>query len=315
MSLHCTITRAGFLGLGLAVTLGLGTPAAHAGYTISASYNLGTASAAGATAVGANSCGSAGADALLFTGSGANSIGIHTYGCEFDNGFGGSYYSFGSRSSGENTYFVNGSMALNTTLATNSIDFFVNPGQIGAFGSNAFGAGEFQRSSLSVKLTIDGNIIIDDSWYAEVGTGGALTTNHTSTGSQGLGYNLTTGAGYASYQLFGGSLFVDNLGAGSHVIDYLISSEASGNISSTTVCRAPYTSGGIEATIAIIEGGGGEPGGQGNDYAAYCGAGSQSGDPFPSLSRALPEPGSAALFGVALLGLIGGSRRRVQVRS
>ena len=65
-----TAMKARIFGLGVAATLGAFAPSAQAGFTITASYNLGTSTAVGATDVPPGPCGSttAGADALLFTG-------------------------------------------------------------------------------------------------------------------------------------------------------------------------------------------------------------------------------------------------------
>lgn len=159
------------------------------------SYNLGSDSSAGATASPSSACGSGGQDALVFTGSGANNIGIHSYSC----GLG--FFQFGSRSSGENTYDVDGTASVigSLTTAGGGFGFFISPGQVGAFGSTAFGACEYQESMLSIKLLIDGVVLLDDAFNTKVDTGGAQTFSHTSTGTLGgVSDTFSSGVGFVS---------------------------------------------------------------------------------------------------------------------
>lgn len=284
-------------------------------YTGTGAYNLGSSSGPGGTVAASSSCGNiSGQDTLEFTGSGINNIGIHAYSCD------DFLSNFGSRSSGENTFFAGGTASINGSLdvgENGSFDFFVNSGEVGAFGSSAFAAGEFQKASLTIKLIIDGVTYMDEAWSAEVGTGGALTNSHvTGPGSLTVGTAEASGSGYFSYGLAGGFYSI-GLTEGSHDISYVMASEASGNIMTTGVCSAVlYGGGGGQETAAraanaeAVEG----PG-AGDPFTSYCGAGARSGDPFNDpIARAqdvgqLPEPMTAGLALTAMLAAAGARRR------
>ncbi len=295
--------------------------------TGSGAYNLGSASGPGGTAAGQTSCGFvSGQDALSFDGSGASNIGLHAYACDYGNG-NGSGIDFGSRASGENTFYAQGiaSVIGSISVAENEgFSFYVSAGEVGAFGSTAFSASEFQKSSLTIKLTITDargvtTTYFDEAWSAEVGAGGNVVSSH-STGAGSLFVDTveTSGAGYFSYGLAGNSYFID-LAEGTYDISYVMTSTASGNVSTTDVCTAVLYGGGGEGVptaarlAAVAEGpGAGEP------FTSYCGAGARSGDPFNDpIARAqdlppteLPEPMTAGLTLTALLAAAGVRRRR-----
>lgn len=310
-----TDTTKTLASIGLAAVVGTFALQAQAAPAVQAgvgSYNLGTDVPPGATAAPQTSCGSGGQDALVFTGSGGNNIGIHSYSC----GFG--LYEFGSRSSGEGTYYVDGSGSVvgDISVTGGGFSVFVSPGQVGAFGSTSFVAGEYQRSELSIELRIRPagstaafTTLLDEDWFVEVSTGGAVTNAYTSNGTNAVNSSFMSGNGYGSYAVTGQGFFFA-LSDGLYEIDYDISSLARGNITTTTSCRGIIADGGFgEAHAAAQRAAAAEDG----SFAAYCGAGAQSGDPFPSppIARALvvSEPGSLALIGIAgLLGLRG--RRR-----
>lgn len=280
-------------------------------YTATGSYKLGSSSGLGGTALSPTTCGNnAGQDVLGSDGAGVNNIFIHAYACD------DSVSSFGSRSSGENTFY-----ALGTATIAGSIDvaedsgfsFFISAGEVGAFGSTAFGAGEFQKSKLTIKLEIDGVTYLDEAWSAEILAGGASgTSSYSSNGPETVGFTTDIGAGFFSYGILGGSFFIP-LSEGSHDISYVMTSEASGNILTTSACTAflqsPRNQEGFAAAEVPEGPGTGEP------FAAYCGAGARSGDPFGDpIARALPpgelpEPMSAGLALTALLAAAGARRR------
>lgn len=307
-----------FSTLGLVAALGAWLPA-QAALTLSAagSYTLGiNGGAPGGTASPTTSCGSSGQDALVFTGSSANNIGIHSYACDF-NGF----ISFGSRASGEGTYYVDATASVSgeiTASGGSGLSFFVSGGQVGAFGSASFAPGEYQQSSLSILLVIDGVTYLNDAWATEVGTTGATTYNETHGGTLSVGSSgPTIGAGFVSYGINSGSVNID-IADGTYDIAYWMTSMARGNVTGTTGCRGTYYDGGdleIGGEVPMVafrdqigdDVDGGEAG-----FASYCGAGAQSGDPFPPIARALavPEPGSIGLVAVALAALGGMARRR-----
>ncbi|MFN3862312.1 MAG: hypothetical protein ACK4R2_12680 [Roseateles sp.] len=275
------------------------------------SYNLGTPSSAGATAASTTACGaSSGQDALEFTGAGANNIGIHAYACDYG------IIDFGSRSSGEGTFFARGVATVTGSLFTNAFDgfsFFIQSGEVGAFGSTAFTAGEFQKSSLTIKLIIDGTTYLDEAWSAEVGAGGVITSSYVSNGTLSVSNSAQSGAGFFSYGINGGFYSLP-LSEGDHNIFYEMVSEASGNVTSTSVCTAVLYGGGQgEAAAFAAE----VPEGPGHNepFTSYCGAGARSGDPFNDpIARLqvlqLPEPMSAGLTLTALLAAAGVRRRR-----
>lgn len=280
-------------------------------YTGVGSYNLGSSSGPGGTVAAHTRCGNiSGQDTLEFTSSGVNSIGLHAYACD-DN-----LSNFGSRASGENTYFAQGIASVQGSLSfigDGAYQFTINPGEVGAFGSSAFTAGEFQKSSMTIKLVIDGTTYMDEAWSAEVDAGGVVTSSHTSGTSLVVQTTEASGSGYFSYGLAGNTYSID-LAAGDHDISYVMTSEASGNILTTTACSAVlYSSGGLDGVPAenIVA----APGGlvAGDPFTSYCGAGSRSGDPFGDpIARAqpLPEPASAGLALAALLTAAGVRRRQ-----
>jgi len=282
-------------------------------YTGVGSYNLGSASGPGGTPASTTSCGTLfGQDALEFNGSGINNIGIHAYACD------DSVTNFGIRSSGENTYYAQGIASVTgllTVAENDTFSFFINAGEVGAFGNTAFTAGEFQKASLTIKLLIDGVAYVDEAWSAEVGTGGVITTSHlTGPGSLLVGTTEASGAGYFSYGLAGGFYSVD-LAAGDHDISYVMTSIASGNITTTGACTAVIYSGGGQEGVAVrAELAAAEGPVAGDPFTSYCGAGARSGDPFgdpiarPFIGE-LPEPMSAGLALTALLAAAGVRRR------
>jgi hypothetical protein len=307
---------AAFKKIALTAALTALTVPAWAGltYTGTGSYNLGSASGPGGTVAMSSSCGNiSGQDTLEFNGSGVNNIGIHAYSCD------DSLSNFGSRSSGQNTYYAQGVASVTGSLVVGENDgfsFFVNAGEVGAFGSTAFTAGELQKASLTIKLVIDGTTYMDEAWSAEVGTGGAITNSHVSgVDSLLVGTTETSGAGYFSYGLAGGFYSI-NLAAGTHDISYVMASESFGNILTTGACTAVLYGGGQEAAAregnadAVVK----EGPGAGDPFTSYCGAGARSGDPFNDpiatpFDGQLPEPMSASLALTALLAAAGVRRR------
>lgn len=291
------------------------------------SYNLGSPTSAGATPASTTSCGAGGIgqDALDFQGADGNNIGLHAYAC---GGYDNNYVDFGSRASGENTYFVQGIASVIGALTTsegNGFSFYINPGEIGAFGSTLFSGGEFQKAKLTIQLTIDGKKYLDEAWSADV-TDGVVSHQFVSGADAdvalSVGYTENSGAGYFSYGLSGGWYNIA-LTDGDHDISYVMTSEASGWVSSTSVCTAYLQGNGRQAARGdgVEVPAEGPP--TGEAFTSYCGAGARSGDPFPSndpglyfepIARAqvleLPEPMSAGLALVALFAAGSASRRR-----
>lgn len=301
--------------LSAALGLAAASPAwAGLTYTASGAYNLLTSSSVGTTAVTPTSVGS-GQDVLAFESQGDSSIGIHAY--SVDTG----PISFGSRSSGINTYYATSTARVAGTVAatdSNDFSFRLESGQVGAFGSTGFSGGEFQKASLSIKLSIGGTIFFDEAWSAEVTSGGTVTASHVINplAMLAIGYQSTAGTGYFNYGINGADYSI-NLAAlipnaqGDHDIVYEMVSTASGNITNTLACNAALYAGPIAGRgagqVQAFEG----PG-AGDPFLSYCGAGAQSGDPF-SLPIAtpfdgdlpLPEPASLPLVAGALLAAVG----------
>jgi hypothetical protein len=265
-------------------------------YTASGNYNVGTSSSAGSTATLSGPCGNiSGQNAEEFNGAGNDNIGIHAYSCD------DSLSNFGSRASGENTYYAQGiSSIIGTQGGSDSANFafIINPGEVGAFGSTAFAAGEFQKARLSIKLVIDNTVYLDEAWSAEVGAGGAITNSYDSLGLLSVGWTSSGGAGYFSYGITGGAYSIPLLalpGNADHDISYVMTSESSGNITTTNICTAVLA----QAPNA--------------PFSAYCGAGARSGDPdndpIAQAQAQLPEPMTAGLALTALLAAFGVRRR------
>ena len=268
-------------------------------YTGSGSYNIGTSAGPGGTATPTSGCGNiSGQDSGIFIGAGSDNIGIHAYACDDTVG------NAGSRASGQGSYFAQGIASIAGSVGgvdATSFDFIVNPGEVGVFGSTGFVAGEFQRALLTIKLIIDGTTYLDEAWSAQVGTGGAITNSYTSLGLNSLAWTSSSGAGYFSYGITGGSFSIPLLAlpnGADHNISYVMTSEAAGNIISTTSC------------IGVLAAAPNAP------FGAVCGAGSVTGDsgndPIAVPTGQLPEPMSAALALTALLAAAGARRRSRQ---
>lgn len=320
MTLHRSAVPLRLIGLlGLCASLGAWMPAQAAlVLTGVGSYTLGSNGGPGATASPTTTCGdnNTGQDALEFTGAGANSIGIHAYACDS-----AGFISFGSRASGEGTYYVDATASVTgqiTASGNSGLLFYISGGQVGAFGSTLFGVNDYQQATLSINLTIGGTTYISDYWKATVGAGGVVATSEDHLGSIIVGSTgPTVGAGYGSFGIDGGYVFV-GVADGTYDISYVMASVASGKVTSPTTCRGTvYSGGGGEIGVERVADVANVVGNEGGDgsFDAYCGAGAQSGDPFPPLARALqvPEPGSIGLVAAALaaLGVAGRRQRKV----
>lgn len=278
-------------------------------YTASGNYNVGL----GATALTPTACdysspaSSTSQDVLQFNGDGSNNIAIHAYSC-LDAG----NTDFGSRASGDGSFYAWSSASVIGTLNTAEVDsfsFFINPGEVGAFGSTAFTAAEFQKAKLTIKLVIDGIVHLDEVWTAQVGEGGVLTnTSYVSNGQDSVNSTFTSGSGYASYNVLGGNFSYALGTAGDHTIEYVMTSEAIGNLEFTTACTAVLQGQGPNAAAAAQA----DP----QAFAARCGAGARTGDPFNDpIATALPpndlpEPMTAGLALTALLAAASARRRK-----
>ncbi|RTL44342.1 MAG: hypothetical protein EKK53_07630 [Burkholderiales bacterium] len=265
-------------------------------YTGAGAYNIGTFAGPGGTATPSSACGNiSGQDSGTFIGAGSDNIGIHAYACDDVPG------NAGSRASGQGTYFAQGVASIFGTVGgtdASTFDFVVNAGQVGAFGSTAFVAGEFQRALLTIKLIIDGTTYLDEAWSAQVGAGGAITNSYVSHGLQALGWTSGSGAGYFSYDITGGTFSIPLLAlpnGADHNIAYVMTSEAAGNIITTTSC------------VGVLAGASQSP------FGAVCGAGAVTGDfnndPIVVPTGQLPEPMTAGLVLTALLAATGVRRR------
>jgi hypothetical protein len=273
-------------------------------FTVTAGYNLGTSSSAGLTDVPPGPCSSSGLDALEFTGSGSNNIGIHTYGC----GLG--QFQFGSRSSGEGTYFVDGHVNYSDTFTGTDFSFTVSPGHTGAWGSPGFASGEFQQGSMRLLLTIDSVTYMDESFSVRVDSTGT-TASHGGT-VQLLSFTPVSGTSSFDYIVNALNDTINGLADTSHTVSYDIFTEASGNITATSSCLAPVSQGGGGYNQPTAFGGVGP-----SNFAVYCGAGAQTGDPLPPFPRAVPEPGSGALvaLGAAAMAIANLRRRKKKLQS
>lgn len=280
-------------------------------YTASGNYNVGS----GATGITPTHCNmsndatSTSQDVLKFDGDTGGNIGIHAYSC-LDAGV----TDFGSRASGDGTFHAWSEASVIGTLNTaenDTFSFFINPGEVGAFGSASFAAGEFQKAKLTIKLVIDNVVYLDEVWKAEVGTAGNLTgSNYLSSGISSVNSNSTSGSGYFSHNVQGGWFSFSLGSAGVHSIEYVMTSEASGNLLSTSACTAVLQDNGPNGDVAAAVAAAPQP------FASYCGAGARTGDPFndpiarPLPPTDLPEPMTAGLALTALLAAAGARRRR-----
>lgn len=298
-----------FNKLALSAALALLTMPAWAELTYvgTGTYDLGS----GSTVANNSSCGLvSGRDALDFRGSSQGNVGIHAYACD------GNVTNFGSRASGDGTYSAQGIASITGSLTFGEdglFSFFINPGEVGAFGSTALTASEYQKASLTIKLVIDGVTYMDEAWSAVVTAGGDTSaSSYTSLGSYSVGTNVNSGDGYYSFGLSGGYYDIA-LTEGTHDISYVMTSTASGFVDSTSVCTGFLQGGNFgEVGTFVAEEGGGAPTGQA--FTAYCGSGARSGDPFNDpiarvLVQDVPEPMTASLVLAGLLAA-GGVRRR-----
>ena len=280
-----------------------------------------------------------GFDHLQFTGAGSNNIGIHTYGQENQNGF----TTFGSRSSGQGTYFVDGRVIFKTSGDFNTFQFSFDGGEVSAIGSTGFVAGDYQLASMTVRITDaytydfddgQGNAgtgmgtqtLIDYALSINVGTGGALTLLSADTGDVGFSgigaINQSIGAGFTGFASFfysGGFQSLNLITAAgimppagmvtgiNHNIIYELATVAAGNLTTAASCLGAVSNFpvGLEVAAAVI--GGGEGGYGDAAFPAICGAGAQSGDPLGPAIRVpvsnVPVPGSETLVGLGLAAL------------
>ena len=260
-------------------------PAYSAPYHADAGYTLGGAAAV--TEPAQDSATSV--DILTFTGDGTNEIGIHTFGSAAD---------FGSRSSGTNSFDVNGLFRLTTSVAGDSFSFNIVPGQVAAYGSTGFGATEFESSHIHLKITVDTVEQFASDALVTVGAGGVVTSSQT---GANIGYSFNTGVGFGVYSISGGLQTLSGLGLGTHDIVYEMFSEAHGKVlaSNLNTCLAPvFSGGGVDGTPTVADGGGAGA----DTFLVRCSAVAQSGDPIVS-PTAVPEPASGSLLGLGLLGV------------
>jgi hypothetical protein len=273
-----------------------------------------------------------GFDHLLFTGAGSNSIGIHTYGSEDGT------TTFGSRSSGLGTFFVDGVVRYSTTIRSDSdptFSFALDGGEVSAVGSAGFGASDFQFATMYIRIQDDYSYthdtgtgsgsatLIDYALRIRVGAGGAVSTAGTiqdpaltAIGALGLGF----GAGFGSFFYNGGSQTLSLLNAAqiaaganvtgvtgvTHNIFYELGTIAAGNLTTAASCLGAQSNfPGLELAAAVV--GGGEGGYGDPSFPAICGAGARTGDPLNPEIRVpvsnVPVPGSESLVGLGLAAL------------
>ncbi len=261
-------------------------PAYSAPYHADAGYTLGGAAAVTEPAQDSPTS----VDILTFTGDGTNDIGIHTF---------GSAATFGSRSSGTNSFDVNGLFRLTTSVSGDSFMFDIIPGQVAAYGSAGFGATEFESSHIHLSIKVDSVEKFASDALVTVGAGGVATNAQT---GANIGYLFNSGVGFGVYSISGGLQTLSGLGIGTHDIVYEMFSEAHGKVlaSNLNTCLAPVFSGGGggNGTPTVVDGGGAGA----DTFLVRCSAVAQSGDPIVS-PTAVSEPASGSLLGLGLLGV------------
>lgn len=256
-------------------------PAYSAPYHADAGYTLGGAAAVTEPAQDSPTS----VDILTFTGDGTNDIGIHTF---------GSAATFGSRSSGTNSFDVNGLFRLTTSVSGDSFMFDIIPGQVAAYGSAGFGATEFESSHIHLSIKVDSVEKFASDALVTVGAGGVATNAQTGTD---IGYIFNSGVGFGVYSISGGLQTLSGLGLGTHDIVYEMFSEAHGKVlaANLNTCLAPVFSGGGYGVATVAAAGA-------DTFLVRCSAVAQSGDPIVS-PTAVPEPATGSLLGLGLLGV------------
>lgn len=292
---RCTSTLLRFLPPCLAVAWACGAPAyaatitglqAEAGYTLDGSPAV-TLPTQTATPPGTTSV-----DILQFTGDGFNNIGIHTYADSPS-------ASFGSRASGDGDYDAGSLITVTGTFSGDTFSSTVIPGQIYVQipAGYVFDPGEFVSAHLQFSLAVDGGTPFLSDALLNWSAAGLTSSTSESANGFNIGYTLTTGATFANYSFPSSTQTINGLGGGDHTFVYTILAEAHG-LTHPVTCAG---GGGSDGHGGINEQVAGEPG-QGS---CQPGSGAQSGDPL----HALPEPGTAVLFGLGAAVLARSSRR------
>lgn len=170
-------------------------------------------------------------DVLQFTGSGASSVGLHSYGS--------SSGSFGSRSSGSGLYDVTGSYSISLTITNNtasaaqaSFNFYITPGYLNVTDL-PYTNSQFVEAGVAFAIsTSNGKSFASAATLRDSSSG--LQVNKT-------GVDIYGGTG-ASISVLGGnhSLDLGVLNAGQSVtLDYTLSSYAKGDALIGTTTTAP----------------------------------------------------------------------------
>lgn len=242
---------------------------------------------------------------------GTNSIFGHVY--SYANGING------SRSSGTNTYSINGTSEYTTTYTNTGstaaayyFDFEIAAGELSVSLPGA--ATGTQSASLSAKILVNGVAAFDYESSMSIATGGSPAFTESGAVLNPSGASATATSDDYFWSAFDASVFLGTLNPGQSVtVDYTLFSSAIGAMTDVGTCSSGGYGGYGGYILASLSYGGGSTSCVSTALARigdpFNGGGTPV-DPPASFGIAAPEPTTLALLGVGLSSLAFARRRR-----